>query len=172
MIKQLKTLVLAIGLVAGLGLASASFAAKPKEAAPAAAPAAAAPAPEAAAPAAPAEGGEAAPKASGGARPGNNPFASSQGMGTRPAGSPSPGSIPRPMAPRPGGMPRPGGAGGAGGNGVQTASTNTGAVGGAGGIGLHHRRQLEFLQDGRWRHGRFGDGFHSGLACRAMISPI
>ena len=46
MIKQLKTLVLAIGLVAGLSLASASFAAKPKEAAPAAA----APAPEAAAP--------------------------------------------------------------------------------------------------------------------------
>jgi biopolymer transport protein ExbB len=52
MIKQLKTLVLAIGLVAGMGLASTSFAAKPKEAAPA--PAAAAPAPEAAAPAAPA----------------------------------------------------------------------------------------------------------------------
>jgi biopolymer transport protein ExbB len=50
MIKQLKTLVLAIGLVAGMGLASTSFAAKPKEAAPA--PAAAAPAPEAAAPAA------------------------------------------------------------------------------------------------------------------------
>ena len=50
MIKQLKTLVLAIGLVAGLSLANASFAAKPKEAAPAAAPAAAAPAPEAAAP--------------------------------------------------------------------------------------------------------------------------
>ena len=50
MIKQLKTLVLAIGLVAGLSLASASFAAKPKEAAPAAAPAAAAPAPEAVAP--------------------------------------------------------------------------------------------------------------------------
>jgi biopolymer transport protein ExbB len=50
MIKQLKTLVLAIGLVAGLSLASASFAAKPKEAA---APAAAAPAPEAAAPVAP-----------------------------------------------------------------------------------------------------------------------
>jgi biopolymer transport protein ExbB len=48
MIKQLKTLVLAIGLVAGLSLASTSFAAKPKEAAPAAA----APAPEAAAPAA------------------------------------------------------------------------------------------------------------------------
>ena len=54
MIKQLKTLVLAIGLVAGLSMASTSFAAKPKEA-PAAAPAAAAPAapaPEAAAPAA------------------------------------------------------------------------------------------------------------------------
>jgi len=55
MIKQLKTLVLAIGLVAGLGLAGSSFAAKPKEAAPAAA----APAPAAApaaepAPAAPA----------------------------------------------------------------------------------------------------------------------
>ena len=51
MIKQLKTLVLAIGLVAGLSLASTSFAAKPKEAAPAAA----APAPAAeAAPAAPA----------------------------------------------------------------------------------------------------------------------
>ena len=49
MIKQLKTLALAIGLVAGLSLASISFAAKPKEAAPAAA--AAAPAPEAAAPA-------------------------------------------------------------------------------------------------------------------------
>ena len=48
MIKQLKTLVLAIALVAGMGLASTSFAAKPKEAAPAAA----APAPEAAAPAA------------------------------------------------------------------------------------------------------------------------
>ena len=34
MIKQLKTLVLAIGLVAGMGLASTSFAAKPKETAP------------------------------------------------------------------------------------------------------------------------------------------
>ena len=56
MIKQLKTLVLAIGLVAGIGLASTSFAAKPKEAAPAAAAAAPAPAAEAApaAPAAPA----------------------------------------------------------------------------------------------------------------------
>lgn len=61
MIKQLKTLVLAVGLVAGLGLASTSFAAKPKEAAPAAA-APAAPAPEAAAPAA-APAAEAAPAA-------------------------------------------------------------------------------------------------------------
>jgi biopolymer transport protein ExbB len=53
MIKQLKTVVLAIGLVAGLSLASHSFAAKPKEATPAA-PVAAAPAPEVATPAAPA----------------------------------------------------------------------------------------------------------------------
>jgi biopolymer transport protein ExbB len=61
MIKQLKTLVLAIGLVAGMGLASASFASKTKEAAPAAAtPAAAAPAAEAA-PAAPAAPVAAAP---------------------------------------------------------------------------------------------------------------
>jgi len=49
MFKQLKNLVLAIGLIAGLSLASASFAAKPKEVASAAAPAAA-PATEAAAP--------------------------------------------------------------------------------------------------------------------------
>jgi biopolymer transport protein ExbB len=62
MIKQLKTLVLAIGLIAGLSLASTSFAAKPKEAAPAAAPSAAAPAPEAAAPvAAPVPAADAAP---------------------------------------------------------------------------------------------------------------
>jgi len=61
MIKQLKTLVLAIGLVAGMGLASSSFASKTKEAAPAAvAPAAAAPAAEAA-PAAPAAPAAAAP---------------------------------------------------------------------------------------------------------------
>lgn len=40
-------------------------------------------------------------------RPGNNPFASAQGMGQRPA---SPGNIPRPAAPRPG-APRPGGPG-------------------------------------------------------------
>jgi len=59
MIKQLKTLALAIGLVAGLSLASTSFAAKPKEAAPAAA----APAPEAAAPAAAPAASVAAPAA-------------------------------------------------------------------------------------------------------------
>ena len=76
MIKQLKTLVLAIGLVAGLGLAGASFAAKPKEAAPAAAPAAAAPAPEAAAPAAapaPAAPAEAAAAPAAGAHD-DNPY--------------------------------------------------------------------------------------------------
>ncbi|MDN4638962.1 translation initiation factor IF-2 [Agreia sp. PsM10] len=53
-------------------------------------------------------------------RPGNNPFASQQGMGTTPApragtGGGSTGAIPRPAAPRPGaprpGAPRPGGAG-------------------------------------------------------------
>jgi len=59
MIKQLKTLALTIGLVAGLSLASTSFAAKPKEAAPAAA----APAPEAAAPAAAPAAAVAAPAA-------------------------------------------------------------------------------------------------------------
>ena len=62
MIKQLKTLVLAIGLIAGLSLASTSFAAKPKESAPAAAPSAAAPAPETAAPvAAPVPAADAGP---------------------------------------------------------------------------------------------------------------
>ena len=39
-------------------------------------------------------------------RPGNNPFSSSQGMGTRP--TPSPSSIPRPMSPRPGSAGAPG----------------------------------------------------------------
>ena len=64
MIKQLKTLALAIGLVAGLSLASTSFAAKPKEAAPAApAPTAPAPAPEAAAPAAAPAAADATPAA-------------------------------------------------------------------------------------------------------------
>ncbi|MBT2519321.1 translation initiation factor IF-2 [Streptomyces sp. ISL-90] len=51
-------------------------------------------------------------------RPGNNPFSSSQGMGQRP----SPGNIPRPQAPRPGsprpGAPRPAGAGGRPGGGA------------------------------------------------------
>jgi translation initiation factor IF-2 len=46
-------------------------------------------------------------------RPGNNPYASAQGMNTRP--TPSPSGIPRPAAPRPGsprpGAPRPGGVG-------------------------------------------------------------
>ncbi|MGN6199898.1 translation initiation factor IF-2 [Humibacter sp.] len=76
-----------------------------------------------------------APRPSG-PRPGNNPFASSQGMGQRPAGTPrpgnnpfassqgmgqrpTPGNIPRPQAPRPGsprpGGPRPAGAGRPGG---------------------------------------------------------
>lgn len=73
-------------------------------------------------------------------RPGNNPFASAQGMGTRPAGTPSPGNIPRPMAPRPGGsMPRPGGAGGPGGRpggpgrpgGAGTSFQRPGGAGGA-----------------------------------------
>ncbi|MEN9832529.1 MAG: Biopolymer transport protein ExbB [Pseudomonadota bacterium] len=64
MIKQLKTLALAIGLVAGLSLASTSFAAKPKEAAPAAAaPAPAAEAAPAAAPAAAVAAPAAAPSA-------------------------------------------------------------------------------------------------------------
>jgi len=45
----------------------------------------------------------------GGPRPGNNPFSSSQGMGTRP--SPSPSSIPRPMSSRPGSAGAPGAAG-------------------------------------------------------------
>ena len=76
----------------------------PKPAKPAAKPAPA----EAAKPAAPKP---AAPAPRGGARPGNNPFASSQGM-PRPGGArPQPGQGgPRPAAPRPGGngAPRPG----------------------------------------------------------------
>ena len=77
----------------------------PKPAKPVAKPAPA----EAAKPAAPKP---AAPAPRGGARPGNNPFASSQGM-PRPGGArPQPGQGgPRPAAPRPGGngAPRPGG---------------------------------------------------------------
>ncbi|MFB9310374.1 translation initiation factor IF-2 [Agromyces hippuratus] len=82
-----------------------------------------------------------APRPAGGGtpRPGNNPFSSSQGMGSRPAQPrpgnnpfssaqgmgqrPSPGNIPRPQAPRPGsprpGAPRPAGAGGRPGGGFQ-----------------------------------------------------
>ena len=60
MFKQLKNLVLAIGLIAGLSLASAGFAAKPKEMASAAAPAAA-PTTEAAAPVAAASPAATAP---------------------------------------------------------------------------------------------------------------
>jgi len=93
----------------------------------------------------------------GGSRPGNNPFASSQGMGQRPAQPrpgnnpfassqgmgqrPSPGNIPRPQAPRPGaprpGAPRPGGAGRPGGGGPRPGAPRPGgfrpgAPGGAG----------------------------------------
>ena len=73
---------------------------------------AAKPAPKPAKPAAkPAAPKPAAPAPRGGARPGNNPFASSQGM-PRPGGArPQPGQGgPRPAAPRPGGngAPRPG----------------------------------------------------------------
>ena len=74
-------------------------------------------------------------------RPGNNPFSSSQGMGQRP----SPGNIPRPQAPRPGsprpGAPRPAGAGGrpGGGGGFQRpggAGAGAGARPGGGGGGF------------------------------------
>ncbi|ROP66338.1 translation initiation factor IF-2 [Curtobacterium sp. PhB130] len=48
-------------------------------------------------------------------RPGNNPYSSNQGMGQRPAGGAGGGGIPRPQPPRPGaprpGAPRPGGPG-------------------------------------------------------------
>ncbi|MFM2721495.1 translation initiation factor IF-2 [Microbacterium mcarthurae (nom. nud.)] len=99
-----------------------------------------------------------APRPGGTPRPGNNPFASSQGMGQRPAGPrpgnnpfasaqgmgqrPTPGNIPRPQAPRPGaprpGAPRPGGAGRPGGGGrpgapFQQRPGGPGRPGGAGG---------------------------------------
>lgn len=102
--------------------------------------------------------GPAAPRPGGAPRPGNNPFASSQGMGQRPAGPrpgnnpfasaqgmgqrPTPGNIPRPQAPRPGaprpGAPRPGGAGRPGGGGrpgapFQQRPGGPGRPGGAGG---------------------------------------
>jgi translation initiation factor IF-2 len=86
----------------------------------------AAPAPSAPAAPAPADGASAPkppnPGTPGASRPGNNPFSSSQGMGTRPAGAPRPGNNPfasaqgmgtRPAgAPTPNNMPRPGGAAG------------------------------------------------------------
>ena len=88
-----------------------------EESKPAAKPAAPKPAKPAAKPAPKVEGAKpaapkpAAPAPRGGARPGNNPFASSQGM-PRPGGArPQPGQGgPRPAAPRPGGngAPRPG----------------------------------------------------------------
>ncbi|MGW8484105.1 translation initiation factor IF-2 [Microbacterium sp. NPDC055903] len=139
----------------------------PKAEAPAPEPAPAAPAQEAPAspekPAAkPADGG--APKP-GAPRPGNNPFASAQGMGQRPAGPrpgnnpfasaqgmgqrPTPGNIPRPQAPRPGaprpgaprpGSPRPGaprgGQGGRPGAPFQQRPGGPGRPGGAGGGGF------------------------------------
>lgn len=160
--------------------------AAPAPVAPAASPAPAAPKPAAAAPASPASDAPAPPapaapaaassEASGDApapaaqrpggapRPGNNPFASSQGMGQRPAGprpgnnpfasaqgmgqrpSPTPGNIPRPQAPRPGaprlGAPRPGGPGRPGGPArpggapFQQRPGGPGRPGGAGGGGF------------------------------------
>ncbi|MCW2164038.1 bacterial translation initiation factor 2 (bIF-2) [Microbacterium hydrothermale] len=139
--------------------ASAPAASTPAPSAPAkpgAKPAApsAAPTPGAGAP----KPGPSSPPRPGGARPGNNPFASSQGMGQRPAGPrpgnnpfasaqgmgqrPTPGNIPRPQAPRPGsprpGAPRPGGAGRPGGGGrpgapFQQRPGGPGRPGGAGG---------------------------------------
>ncbi|SDG33886.1 translation initiation factor IF-2 [Microbacterium sp. 77mftsu3.1] len=120
-----------------------------------------APTPGAAAPAAtPGKPGAQPPRPGGAPRPGNNPFASSQGMGQRPAGPrpgnnpfasaqgmgqrPNPGNIPRPQAPRPGaprpGAPRPGGAGRPGGGGrpgapFQQRPGGPGRPGGAGGFG-------------------------------------
>ncbi|WP_298875018.1 translation initiation factor IF-2 [uncultured Microbacterium sp.] len=143
--------------------ASAPAASTPAPAAPAkpgAKPAApsAAPAPGAGAGAGAPKPGPSSPPRPGGARPGNNPFASSQGMGQRPAGPrpgnnpfasaqgmgqrPTPGNIPRPQAPRPGaprpGAPRPGGAGRPGGGGrpgapFQQRPGGPGRPGGAGG---------------------------------------
>jgi translation initiation factor IF-2 len=106
----------------------------------------------------PAGGGSNPPRPGGAPRPGNNPFASAQGMGQRPAGPrpgnnpfasaqgmgqrPTPGNIPRPQAPRPGaprpGAPRPGGAGRPGGGGrpgapFQQRPGGPGRPGGAGG---------------------------------------
>ncbi|MGX1701430.1 translation initiation factor IF-2 [Microbacterium sp. NPDC055357] len=157
--------------------------AAPAPAAPApAAPAPAAPAPAAPAPAAPAPAAPAAPAAEapaapaaptdpgagtpgaatpqpprpgGTPRPGNNPFASAQGMGQRPAGPrpgnnpfasaqgmgqrPNPGNIPRPQAPRPGaprpGAPRQGGRPGGGGRPGAPFQQRPGGPGRPGGAG-------------------------------------
>mgnify|MGYP000261100423 CR=1 FL=1 len=64
-------------------------------------------------------------------RPGNNPFASAQGMGTRP----NPGSIPRPQAPRPGAGAGAGGAGRPGGPGRPGGAGRPGGGGFGGGAG-------------------------------------
>ena len=100
--------------------------------------------PAAATPAAPAAPSAAAPKAPSAAtpgipRPGNNPFASAQGMGiprpvSRPGNNPfSPSQgMGRPGAPRPGGPGRPAGAGGPGG---APRSGGAGRPAGAGGAG-------------------------------------
>ncbi|MFB8387877.1 translation initiation factor IF-2 [Microbacterium sp. NPDC055910] len=147
--------------------------ATPAPAAPApAAPAPAAPAPAApaapaaeapAAPAAPTDPGAGTPGAAtpqpprpgGTPRPGNNPFASAQGMGQRPAGPrpgnnpfasaqgmgqrPNPGNIPRPQAPRPGaprpGAPRQGGRPGGGGRPGAPFQQRPGGPGRPGGAG-------------------------------------
>ncbi|WP_413353967.1 translation initiation factor IF-2 [Microbacterium sp. 1P06AB] len=133
---------------------------KPAAAAPSAASQSGAPKPGAPAPAAtPGKPGAQPPRPGGAPRPGNNPFASSQGMGQRPAGPrpgnnpfasaqgmgqrPNPGNIPRPQAPRPGaprpGAPRPGGAGRPGGGRpgapFQQRPGGPGRPGGAGGFG-------------------------------------
>ncbi|ODA90798.1 translation initiation factor IF-2 [Leifsonia xyli subsp. xyli] len=69
-------------------------------------------------------------------RPGNNPFSSSQGMGQRP----SPSNIPRPAPPRPGspriGAPRPGGGQRQGGGGRPGFQQRPGSAGGGAGGGL------------------------------------
>lgn len=142
--------------------ASAPAPAPAAEAPAPATPAAPAPAPAAAAASGPKPGPASPtpqpPRPGGTPRPGNNPFASSQGMGQRPAGPrpgnnpfasaqgmgqrPTPGNIPRPQAPRPGaprpGAPRPGGAGRPGGGGrpgapFQQRPGGPGRPGGAGG---------------------------------------
>ncbi|CAN5204065.1 hypothetical protein BH09ACT3_BH09ACT3_10170 [soil metagenome] len=111
--------------------------------APAAAPVAEpAPAPEASAPASAAEGGSPVQRP-GAARPGNNPYASTQGMqrpgvprpGNNPYAStqgmnsrPTPNGIPQPAAPRPG-TPRPGGPRPAGATGFGQRPAGAGAGG-------------------------------------------